>query len=124
VFEFLSLIIGTIRSVVRGRKDLVLENLLLRQRLQVALRRTRTLRTGTRASHSRLFLFLNPFMRFMLRVPIRRMRHRLMLISFTGRKSGRYFIPRPCLRMATSSSPISSTMRAPGGIQARITGVQ
>ena len=41
--EFLSLIIGTTRSAVRGRKDLVLENLLLRQQLQVALRPRRRL---------------------------------------------------------------------------------
>src|SRR5712692_778199 len=41
--EFLSLIVGTTRSAVRGRKDLVLENLLLRQQLQVALRPRRRL---------------------------------------------------------------------------------
>jgi len=43
VSEFLSLIIGTIRSAVRGRNDLILENLLLRQQLQVALRPRRRL---------------------------------------------------------------------------------
>jgi hypothetical protein len=46
---------------------------------------------GTRASHSRLFLILNPFMRLMLRLPIKRMQERLILLSFTGRKSGRQF---------------------------------
>jgi deazaflavin-dependent oxidoreductase (nitroreductase family) len=49
---------------------------------------------GTSASRSRVFLVLNPFMRFMLRRPIRRMQERLLLLSFTGRRSGRrYTIP-------------------------------
>ncbi len=43
VLELLSLIIGTTRSAVRGRNDLILENLLLRQQLQVALRPRRRL---------------------------------------------------------------------------------
>src|SRR6266852_3457482 len=43
VLELLSLIIGTTRSAVRGRNDLILENLLLRQQLQVALRPRRHL---------------------------------------------------------------------------------
>jgi len=46
---------------------------------------------GTRASHSRVFLILNPFMRVMLRLPIKRMQERLVLLSFTGRKSGKRF---------------------------------
>jgi hypothetical protein len=47
---------------------------------------------GTRASQSRVFLVLNPFMRFMLRLPIKRMQERLLLLSFTGRKSGKHFV--------------------------------
>jgi uncharacterized protein (TIGR02391 family) len=43
MLEFLSLIIGTSRSALRGRKELILENLLLRQQLQVALRPRRRL---------------------------------------------------------------------------------
>jgi len=43
VLELLSLIIGTTRSAVRGRNDLILENLLLRQQLQVTLRPRRRL---------------------------------------------------------------------------------
>jgi hypothetical protein len=46
---------------------------------------------GTRASRSRLFAFLNPFMRLMLRLPFRRMHDRLLLLSFTGRTSGKRF---------------------------------
>jgi hypothetical protein len=38
MLELLSLIIGATQSAVHGRKDLILENLLLRQQLQVALR--------------------------------------------------------------------------------------
>jgi len=49
---------------------------------------------GTPASRSRAFVVLNPFMRFMLRRPIRRIQGRLLLLSFTGRRSGkRYTIP-------------------------------
>jgi deazaflavin-dependent oxidoreductase (nitroreductase family) len=49
---------------------------------------------GTPASRSRVFVVLNPFMRFMLRRPIRRMQEQLLLLSFTGRRSGkRYTIP-------------------------------
>ena len=49
---------------------------------------------GTPASRSRVFLVLNPFMRFMLRRPIQRMQERLLLLSFNGRRSGRrYTIP-------------------------------
>ena len=43
MLEFLSLIIGTTRAAVRGRNHLILENLLLRQQLQVALRPRRRL---------------------------------------------------------------------------------
>lgn len=46
---------------------------------------------GTRASRSRIFLVLNPFMRFMLRMPVKRMQERLLLLSYTGRKSGKHF---------------------------------
>jgi putative transposase len=53
--EFLSLIIGTTRSAVRRRNDLILENLLLRQQLQVALRPRRRL---SLQPHDRLFWIL------------------------------------------------------------------
>jgi hypothetical protein len=43
VLELLSLIIAATRSAVRGRNELILENLLLRQQLQVALRPRRRL---------------------------------------------------------------------------------
>src|SRR5712691_7789062 len=43
MLELLSLIVGTTRSAVGGRNDLILENLLLRQQLQVALRPRRRL---------------------------------------------------------------------------------
>ncbi len=43
VLELLSLIIGTTRSAVSGRNDLILENLLLRHQLHVALRPRRRL---------------------------------------------------------------------------------
>lgn len=46
---------------------------------------------GTRASRARIFVVLNPFMRLMLHLPIRAMQERLMLLSYTGRKSGRRF---------------------------------
>ncbi len=55
VLELLSLIIGTTRSAVRGRNDLILENLLLRQQLQVALRPRRRL---SLQPHDRLFWVL------------------------------------------------------------------
>src|SRR5712691_12554894 len=55
MLEVLSLIIGTSRSALRGRKDLVLENLLLRQQLQVALRPRRRLSLHP---HDRLFWVL------------------------------------------------------------------
>jgi hypothetical protein len=45
---------------------------------------------GTPASRSRVFSILNPFMRFMLHLPIKRMQERLLLLSFTGRKSGKH----------------------------------
>ena len=41
--ELLSLVIHTARAAVRGRNDLILENLLLRHQLQVALRPERRL---------------------------------------------------------------------------------
>lgn len=46
---------------------------------------------GTHASRARVFRFLNPFMRFMLHLPIRRMQERLLLLSFTGRNTGKRF---------------------------------
>jgi putative transposase len=55
MLELLSLIIGTTRSAVRGRKDLIVENLLLRQQLQVALRPRRRLSLQSR---DRLFWVL------------------------------------------------------------------
>jgi hypothetical protein len=55
MLELLSLIIGTARSAVRGRNDLILENLLLRQQLQVALRPRRRLSLQPR---NRLFWVL------------------------------------------------------------------
>jgi hypothetical protein len=49
---------------------------------------------GTRASRSRVFLVLNPFMRLMLHLPIKPMQERLMLLTYTGRRSGRrYTLP-------------------------------
>jgi hypothetical protein len=54
MLELLSLIIGTTRSAVRGRNDLILENLLLRQQLQVVLRPRRCLSLQPR---DRLFGF-------------------------------------------------------------------
>lgn len=38
MFEWLYLAVGVLRSVLRGQRDLVLENLLQRQQLVVALR--------------------------------------------------------------------------------------
>jgi hypothetical protein len=55
MLEVLSLIIGTTRAAVRGRKELILENLLLRQQLQVALRPRRILSLQQR---NRLFWVL------------------------------------------------------------------
>ena len=46
---------------------------------------------GTRASRARVFRVLNPFMRLVLHLPIRPMQERLMLLSYTGRRSGRRF---------------------------------
>jgi hypothetical protein len=46
--ELLSLVIHTARAAVRGRNDLILENLLLRHQLQVALRSKRRLALGRR----------------------------------------------------------------------------
>jgi len=47
---------------------------------------------GTRASRSPLFMVLNPFMRLMLHLPIKRMQEGLLLLTFTGRRSGTQFI--------------------------------
>jgi hypothetical protein len=41
VFEWLSLAVGVLRALLRSRRDLALENLLLRQQLAVALRSQR-----------------------------------------------------------------------------------
>jgi deazaflavin-dependent oxidoreductase (nitroreductase family) len=46
---------------------------------------------GTRASRARLFVFLNPVMRVLLRLPVARMHERLLLLSFSGRRSGKRF---------------------------------
>jgi deazaflavin-dependent oxidoreductase (nitroreductase family) len=43
----------------------------------------------THASRARIFRILNPLMRLLLRLPIRPMQERLLLVTFTGRKSGR-----------------------------------
>jgi deazaflavin-dependent oxidoreductase (nitroreductase family) len=43
----------------------------------------------TRASRARIFRILNPLMRLLLHLPLRPMQERLLLLTFTGRKSGR-----------------------------------
>jgi hypothetical protein len=45
----------------------------------------------THASRARIFHILNPVMRRLLRLPLRPLQERLLLLSFTGRKSGRKF---------------------------------
>lgn len=55
MFELLSLVIRTTRSAIRRRNDLILENLLLRQQLQVALRPNHRL---SLRRHDRLFWVL------------------------------------------------------------------
>jgi hypothetical protein len=45
----------------------------------------------THAAHARIFRLLNPVMRFMLRRPLRPLREKLLLLSFSGRKSGKSF---------------------------------
>ena len=64
----------------------------------------------TQASRARAFRYLNPFMRFMLHMPIKPMRGRLMLLTYTGRKSGRrYTVPVSYVRED------AETLLAPGG---------
>jgi hypothetical protein len=47
-----------------------------------------------RGAQARIFRILNPFMRLMLRLPIRRLQERLLLLTYTGRTSGRrYTLP-------------------------------
>jgi hypothetical protein len=48
----------------------------------------------THASRARIFRVLNPLMRLLLRLPIPKMQERLLVMTFTGRTSGRrYTIP-------------------------------
>ena len=48
----------------------------------------------THASRARIFRVLNPLMRLLLRLAIRRMQERLLVLTFVGRTSGRrYTIP-------------------------------
>jgi hypothetical protein len=46
---------------------------------------------GTKPSRSRASRFLNPLMRTMVRLLLKRMQERLLLLTFTGRKSRRTF---------------------------------
>jgi len=46
-------------------------------------------RRRTHVAQARIFRVVNPLVRLLLRLPLRRVQERLLLLSFTGRRSGR-----------------------------------